>query len=156
MFSKKPEPAPAIRHNRRTADKAMSGNSTFSVIGADVTIKGDVAASTELHVDGTIEGDIKCSSIVQGEASAIDGSVEAESARLAGSLTGSISARELIILKTARIKGDVHYEALTIEQGAVVEGSFAPQGGKKIASNHAATSPAKPASEDEPKLTLAT
>lgn len=133
----------------------MNGKSTFSVIGSDVTIKGDVSASTELHVDGKIEGDIACSSLVQGEASTIDGSVEAESARLAGTLTGSISARELIILKTARITGDVHYDALTIEQGAVVEGSFAPQGGKKVTGNGAAPT-AKPASEEEPKLTLAT
>jgi len=155
MFSKKPEPTPTVRHNRRVADRPMSGSSTFSVIGADVTIKGDVSATTELHVDGAIEGDIKCSSLVQGEASKIEGSIEAESARLAGELNGSITARELIILKTARIKGDVHYDALTIEQGAVVEGSFAPHGGKKIAGS-VTTPNTMPAAEEEPKLTLAT
>ena len=37
-----------------------------------------------------------------------------------------ITARELVILKTARIEGDVHYDALTIEQGAEVDGRFAP------------------------------
>ncbi len=50
----------------------------------------------------------------------------AESARMAGKVTGSIRARELVILKTARIEGDVHYDALTIEQGAQVDGRFAP------------------------------
>jgi hypothetical protein len=47
----------------------MASGSTFSVIGADVVIKGDIAATADLHVDGTIEGDIKCASLVQGEAS---------------------------------------------------------------------------------------
>ena len=104
----------------------MASGSTFSVIGADVVIKGDIAASADLHVDGTIEGDIKCASLVQGESSAIHGGVVAESARLAGRVTGSITARELVILKSAVIEGDVHYDALTIEQGAQVDGRFAP------------------------------
>ena len=159
MFSKKPDQAAPVPQNRRASDKKMGGNSTFSVIGADVTIKGDLSATTELHVDGMIEGDIACSSLVQGEASTIDGAVKAESARLAGTLTGSITARELVVLKSARIKGDVHYEALTIEQGAVVEGSFAPKGGKTVAGNVAQpanSQSAKPDCDEEPKLTLAT
>lgn len=103
-----------------------SANSTFSVIGSDVVIKGDVGASADLHVDGTIEGDIKCASLVQGEGSVISGAVIAETARLSGKVIGSITARELTILKSAVIEGDVHYDALTIEQGAQVEGRFAP------------------------------
>jgi len=38
----------------------------------------------------------------------------------------SITARDLVILKSALIEGDVHYDALTIEQGAQVDGRFAP------------------------------
>jgi cytoskeletal protein CcmA (bactofilin family) len=104
----------------------MASGSTFSVIGADVVIKGDISASADLHVDGTIEGDIKCASLVQGESSSISGAVIAESARLSGKVNGSITARELVILKSAQIDGDVHYDALTIEQGAQVDGRFAP------------------------------
>ena len=104
----------------------MAGNSTFSVFGSDVVVKGDISASVDLHVDGRVEGDIKCASLVQGEGSEIAGAVVAETARLAGRVVGSISARELVILKSAVIEGDVHYDALTIEQGAQVEGRFAP------------------------------
>lgn len=104
----------------------MASGSTFSVIGADVTIKGNIGATADLHIDGSVEGDITCAALVQGEASSIAGAVVAESARMAGKLTGSITARELVILKTARIEGDVHYDALTIEQGAQVDGRFAP------------------------------
>jgi cytoskeletal protein CcmA (bactofilin family) len=104
----------------------MAAAATFSVIGADVVIKGDISASADLHIDGTIEGDIQCAALVQGETSSIKGAIIAESARLAGTVTGAITARELVILKTARIEGDVHYDALMIEQGAAVEGRFAP------------------------------
>jgi cytoskeletal protein CcmA (bactofilin family) len=104
----------------------MASGSTFSVIGADVVITGNISATADLHVDGTIEGDIQCASLVQGENSSINGAVTAESARMAGKVNGSITARELVILKSARIEGDVHYDALTIEQGAQVDGRFAP------------------------------
>jgi cytoskeletal protein CcmA (bactofilin family) len=110
----------------------VASGSTFSVIGADVMIKGDIAATADLHVDGTIEGDIKCASLVQGESSSINGAVTAESARMAGKVSGSITARELVILKSARIEGDVHYDALTIEQGAQVDGRFAPNARQPI------------------------
>ncbi|MDJ0978436.1 MAG: polymer-forming cytoskeletal protein [Erythrobacter sp.] len=103
-----------------------NSNSTFSVIGSDISIKGDITASADLHIDGTVEGDIKCASLVQGETSNISGAITAETARLSGKVNGSITARELTVLKSAQVDGDVHYDALTIEQGAQVEGRFAP------------------------------
>ncbi len=147
MFSKKSAP-PA-----RIAAKPMAtGNGTFSVIGSDVTIKGDIVASADLHVDGRIEGDIACASIVQGESSVIVGTVTTESARLAGTVSGSISARELTVLRTARIEGDVQYDALTIEQGAEVDGRFS----HRTATTAVPVADALPTgSDDEPRLILA-
>ena len=156
MFSKKTDetahPAPP-----RVPSKPVSrGNSTFSVIGPDVTIKGNVEASADLHVDGAIEGDITCASIVQGEGSIIAGAVEAQTARLAGTIKGSINSRELIILQSARIEGDVHYDALTIEQGAQVEGRFSHSANKPSAASKSATkSGDKPVDPNEPSLSLA-
>ena len=144
MFSKKP----AAAMPRPQASRNMAG-STFSVLGADLVIKGDIKASADLHIDGRVEGDIACASLVQGEASAIHGNVTAQSARFSGTVHGSIMARELVILKTARIHGDVHYEALTIEQGAQVEGRFAPRGAADLAE------PAARGENGEPLLTLA-
>ncbi len=122
MFSKKP--ARTAPHAQQV--KAMA-NSTFSVFGADIRIKGDVAASADLHIDGRVEGDVACTSLVQGESGEIVGAVTAETARLSGTVRGTINARELVVLKSARIQGDVHYDTLTIEQGAQVDGRFAPR-----------------------------
>lgn len=125
-----------------------NGNSTFSVIGSDVTIKGDVSASVDLHVDGKIEGDIQCASLVQGDASVITGGITADSARMSGKVVGSITAKELVILKSAQIEGDVHYDALTIEQGAQVDGRFAPNAQRRGAE-------APKTGEGDPKLQVA-
>ncbi|WP_238474109.1 bactofilin family protein [Altericroceibacterium spongiae] len=97
---------------------------TFSVIGADVVIAGDLTASADLHLDGRIEGDLSCAALVQGESGVIEGSVHAQSARLSGRIKGSITASELVILRNAVVEGDVFYKALTIEEGACVEGRF--------------------------------
>lgn len=120
--------------------KNSSSSGSFSVLGADVTITGNINASTELHIDGSVEGDIDCASLVQGEGSQITGEVTAESARLAGRVDGSIHARELVILRSASINGDVHYEALTVEQGASVQGRFAPRDAAPAASSNASQS----------------
>lgn len=117
-----------------------NSNGTFSVLGTDVTIRGNIEATVDLHVDGKVVGDIACASLVQGESSRIEGEIKAETARLSGEVVGKIEARNLVVLKSARIEGDVSYETLTIEQGAAVDGRFAPLGAKRTA---AATSAEK-------------
>lgn len=131
MFSKKPE------STDRPSGSTMAG-STFSVLGPDIAINGDLTAKMDLHLDGRIDGDVHCAALIQGEASEVTGTVVAESARIAGKIKGSITAGVLVILKTARIEGDVTYGALTIEEGAQVDGKFTPR-----------------AAEAEPKLMLA-
>ena len=132
MFSKKPEST-----DRPSGSSTMTG-STFSVLGPDIAISGNLTAKMDLHVDGRVDGDISCGALIQGEASEVNGSVVADSARIAGRIKGSISAGVLVIQKTARIEGDVSYGSLTIEEGAQVDGKFTPR-----------------AAETEPKLMLA-
>ncbi|MFN3817982.1 polymer-forming cytoskeletal protein [Blastomonas sp.] len=130
----------------------MVGSSTFSVIGADVVITGNVSAKVDLHIDGRVEGDIACASLVQGESSIIQGAVTAETARLAGTVTGSVDARELVITASAHVTGDVSYETITIEQGGHVDGQFRH---KSKAGHTAASVLASGAgAEDRPALLL--
>ncbi len=119
MFNKKPA------QDLRPQSGGNSMAATFSILGTDVSVKGDLNATADLHIDGSVEGDITCAALVQGEKSTITGAIRAQSARLSGKVHGSIEAGELVILKSARIHGDVSYDALTIEQGAQVDGKFA-------------------------------
>ena len=90
--------------------------------GADVVITGNISAKVDLHIDGRVEGDISCASLVQGEGSEIHGAIKAETARLAGTVHGSIDARELVICASARVTGDVFYQVITVEHGGHVDG----------------------------------
>ncbi|QGY81616.1 polymer-forming cytoskeletal protein [Sphingorhabdus lacus] len=126
MFSKSkasPESVqtPAQRNNGNVRNN--SGH-TFSIIASDVEIVGNLNARVDLHIDGKIQGDVTCGNLVQGEGSIIAGKVIAESARLSGSVEGSIEANDLVIESTARITGDVVYTNLTIAPGGQIEGKF--------------------------------
>ena len=125
MFSKKPVNMAKTLASHRT----VSHSSTFSMLGADANVTGNIEATADLHVDGRVEGDISCNALVQGEGSEILGAVKAQSVRIAGTVRGSVLAREVVILKTAKIEGDVAYDALTIEQGARLDGRLTPNGG---------------------------
>jgi len=110
-----PSPAPQ-------GSSASSKRGMFSVLGPDVTITGNVSATADLHIDGRIDGDVACSNMVQGTESRITGSVKADVARLAGSVEGSVSVRQLTVERSARIAGDVEYETISIENGASIDG----------------------------------
>ena len=147
MFSKKQAKVP--QPPRPAARSSMSAAPSFSILGADTAIKGDIAASADLHVDGRVEGDIACASLIQGESSEILGAVKVQSARLAGTVRGTISASELVILKSARIHGDVQYDSLTIEPGAQVDGRLSMRGSPVLEPSLAMEG------SSEPLLTLA-
>ena len=120
MFSKS-SPSPS---GEMSIPTSSASSSTFSVIGPDVTVSGDIDATVDLHIDGQVEGDIRCAVLIQGSGSAIKGAVSAEQARIAGSVEGAITAKELIIESGARVNGDVTYEKLSIASGGHVEGNF--------------------------------
>jgi len=124
MFSK-PRRSPSS-----ASPKSATGakHTPFSLIGGDVSVTGDIAASVDLHIDGMVEGDIACAALVQGPDSRIIGHVTARSARLAGLIDGSIDAEDLVVEATARITGDVSYEHITIAAGGRIDGRFTHKG----------------------------
>jgi cytoskeletal protein CcmA (bactofilin family) len=101
------------------------GTSGLSFIGPDVVVHGDIATDSQLHVDGRIEGDVRCEQLIQGHDGTIAGNIEAAEARLAGTVEGTVSARTLIVEATARIMGDVAYQTISIEAGAQIDGRLA-------------------------------
>jgi cytoskeletal protein CcmA (bactofilin family) len=119
MFSRS-TPAPAPK-----AKPAKTGAPGLSFIAPETLVSGDLATEGQVHVDGRIDGDVKCAQLIQGGEGIIAGSIHAEDARLAGTVEGTVSARTLIVEATARILGDVAYETISIEAGAEIEGRLA-------------------------------
>ncbi len=120
----------------------------FSVAGPDMIITGNVAATADLHIDGRVDGDVTCGNLVQGPDSVIKGAVRAEIARLAGTIDGSVAARQITIERAARITGDVEYETIAIENGASIDGRL-----KHITADAVRAVTATPAGKSESSVT---
>lgn len=111
------------------AGSSGSGGS-LSFIGSEVTITGNISGKGDLHLDGSVEGDIHCASLILGSGGRVKGNISAETATLGGTVGGTISAKTLIVEKTARISGDLSYESLSIDTGALVDGRLTQRSGE--------------------------
>ncbi len=109
--------------------RSARGGGTMSFIGSEVVITGNVNAAGDVHLDGTIEGDLSCTALTQGSSGKVIGHITAEKVTLAGQVDGTISARDLVLERTARISGDLAYENVSIENGAKVDGRVSHRAG---------------------------
>ncbi len=113
-----------------SAGHASSASGTIvSIIAADVRIVGNIISQGDLQIDGQVEGNITCQTLVVGELARISGEVTAERVKVHGELTGKINATVISITHTARVLGDVTHESLEVEVGAQMEGHCIRKGG---------------------------
>jgi cytoskeletal protein CcmA (bactofilin family) len=105
---------------------------TFSYVGSEVTVTGDLATEGELHLDGKVLGDVVCSALTQGESGEVRGNIKAGEARLSGLVDGAVEAGALSLEASARVTGDVLYDSLSVAAGAEVEGRFKRRRGGEV------------------------
>ena len=122
-----------------------------SVISSDLKIKGDLESTGDITIDGSVEGNIKCRTLILGEEPEIKSSIEADTVRICGAFSGDVKARKVVLTKTAKVTGDIYHECLEVEEGASLEGRLGRLKGDRANSNNNSSS--KPASDDDPKVT---
>lgn len=105
--------------------------SALSVIGPDVRIVGDIITQGEMQIDGQVDGDITCQTLVVGEGARISGEVTAENVRVHGHLSGKVVATTVMIARSAEVVGDITHESLQIEAGGHVEGHLIRKGSQQ-------------------------
>ena len=93
-----------------------------SIIGEDLTIKGNVTSKGEIQVDGEIQGDINCGSLLLGDKSQVMGNVIAEHIVVRGRVVGSVRGLRVTLQAQSHVEGDIFHQSLAIEQGAYFEG----------------------------------
>jgi cytoskeletal protein CcmA (bactofilin family) len=125
---------------------SRAGPPGLSFIGPEVLVSGDLATDGQLHVDGRIDGNVRCAQLVQGEAGIVAGNVTADEARIAGTVEGLVSVRTLFVEASARIIGDVVYETISIDAGAQIDGRLARRGALGLDGDAAQTLIATPVS----------
>jgi cytoskeletal protein CcmA (bactofilin family) len=111
-------------------------NRIDSLIGIGTRIEGSVNFKGGLRVDGEICGNVtalpdQASTLVLSEKARIDGEIRVSHLVVNGTINGPVFATEFLELQaSSRVKGDVHYNNLEMQLGAVVEGRLVHRSGE--------------------------
>lgn len=97
---------------------------SINIITKGTVIKGDVTSTGDFRLDGTLEGNIQLNGkLVVGDTGIVNGNILCMNANIIGTVNGNLSVKELLSLHaTARVKGDILINKLSIEPGAVFTG----------------------------------
>jgi cytoskeletal protein CcmA (bactofilin family) len=97
-------------------------NSGPSIVAQDVTIEGNITASGELHIDGTVFGSVRAKSCVIDMNGFVQGELVAEEIFIRGRVLGPIRGLRVNLYAGAQVEGDILNETISIENGANIYG----------------------------------
>ena len=98
------------------------------LIGAETAIEGNVTFTGGLRIDGKVQGNItaeegKPGTLVISESARVEGEIRVPHIVINGTVVGPVHSAEYIELQPkANVTGDVQYNTLEMQLGAVVEG----------------------------------
>jgi len=101
-----------------------NGQPTKSIIGEDIEVVGSIKCASDIQIDGKLNGDLSCNGSASiGNKATVKGNITVESVTIMGHVTGNITARDRIELKsTTRLNGDIRAKRLTVEDGVTFIG----------------------------------
>jgi len=114
-----------------TVEKGKSGppranESSMSIIGPGMRIKGDLLTEGTVRVEGTIEGTIRAGkAVVVGKEGEVLGDIVTQDAVIGGRVRGTVTAESRLELQaTAQIEGQISARAqhLVLEEGCRFNG----------------------------------
>ena len=114
--------------NSHTKPSSKDGQAVDTLIGPQVTIRGDFEFSGGLYVEGRIVGRVTAvegtqAVLMLAENGSIEGEVRAPVVMLDGRLDGDVHASERVELAAkARVTGNVHYRLVEMHAGAQLTG----------------------------------
>ena len=93
-----------------------------TVIAEGLKIVGSVTAEGLVEVNGQIEGEIHCTSLIVSRGAQVAGVIAAERVVVDGRVEGPIQGGEVVLKSQAHVVGDIHHQSLAVEKGAYFEG----------------------------------
>ena len=99
-----------------------SSNARRSVFAQDLVFEGDVTSSGPIEVQGKVVGSLRSPEITVAGSGRVEGSVVAHDVVVLGTVSGTISARNVHLAPNAVVYAAVIHEQIAIEAGAELEG----------------------------------
>jgi cytoskeletal protein CcmA (bactofilin family) len=102
-----------------------------TVIAEGLKIVGTVTAEGLVEVNGHIEGDLHCASLIVSPKAVVNGGIQADRVVVNGRVEGPIHGGEVILKSRAHVVGDIQHRSLAIESGAYFDGRSVQTAGAK-------------------------
>ncbi|MGA7371022.1 MAG: polymer-forming cytoskeletal protein [Methyloceanibacter sp.] len=93
-----------------------------TLIAKGLKIVGSVTAEGLVEVNGQIDGELHCTSLVIARGAHVNGIVAAERVVVDGKVEGPIQGGDVVLKSQAHVVGDIHHQSLAIERGAYFDG----------------------------------
>ena len=97
-----------------------------SRISQGAAIRGDLSSSTDIRIDGQVDGTLFSEGkVVVGETARLSGKLFATNVDFWGKMDGDIFVKDTLSLKSsAVVNGNIHVRKIQVEMGAQINGSF--------------------------------
>jgi cytoskeletal protein CcmA (bactofilin family) len=142
--------------NRNDQEAAVGAGT--SIIAPGTCFTGNISSTSDLRIDGTIEGNVQSQSkVVIGKDGHVKGDITGVQVDVMGHVSGNVFATEGIILRSkARVQGHINTSSLEVERGALLDGKCQMDGIKELAASAGAKAkmpqPGNKKNEPEPAL----
>jgi cytoskeletal protein CcmA (bactofilin family) len=93
-----------------------------SILSEGFRVEGDISCTGEIHISGSVSGNLTASKLTIGEGGSVNGTVEAETAIINGALSGRLVAVNVVLGRASHVTADIVYCSMRIEPGAIYEG----------------------------------
>ena len=93
-----------------------------SIIGEDLTVTGNLISKGEVQVEGDVQGDLFCATLIVGDRGRVTGGIVAEEVTIHGRISGTINALNVTLESNCHIEGDICHQTLKLEHGGFFEG----------------------------------
>ncbi|MFN6982152.1 MAG: polymer-forming cytoskeletal protein [Brevundimonas sp.] len=130
------------------APSAVPTGRGLSTLSSDLVFEGNVSGAGDLQIDGQVKGDVRVGRLIVGETGAVEGNVQADYIEVRGRVVGGVVGKQVKLVATAYVDGDITAEQLSIDVGAFFQGRVAQ--GQRQAPAPAAVTPVAPVVQAAP------
>tara|TARA_R110002051_G_scaffold97308_1_gene167464 strand:+ start:1754 stop:2224 length:471 start_codon:yes stop_codon:yes gene_type:complete len=115
-------PAAGTASASAAATSSAAPSRGLSTLSSELQFEGTITGAGDLQVDGQIKGDVRVGRLIVGETGAIEGNVNADYVEVRGRIVGTTSGKQVKLVSTAYVDGDITAEQLSIDIGAYFQG----------------------------------
>ncbi len=119
-----PSAPPAPVRERRETSPATPTSEAPTVIGKDAFIKGELRSSTDMLIEGRVEGAVHGTRVIVGESGDVQARIEAQVLTVRGTVRGDCEgSKKVEITATGKVFGNIASRAIVVAEGATFRGA---------------------------------